>query len=395
VKRFSYWNQPQYITRPFNFAALATNNGVADQTNVQLEVVFTAPNMTTQTFLSPEGFTLPSGATDTLRILDVVPDSWDYPASEGTYSATFQIIQNEEDELPGNNIGNARTTRISLDEINPAFFQNDRNVISNLPQPEEATNAIHGNRFVFTDPEIANKVITHVDFVLLNNPPSSITVPGEIIFLNVRTGSVFDPVGPDNEIIRLFEEEEIQFVIEQANITTGGTAVWNSVELPTPLLIEPDLIYQGEVQIPVTDGPIAFVGLSNDNESGASVVQSLGENPLVWTFYADIATMIRFRTQDALTINTVSYESGIKLTQNYPNPFVDQTTMQYQTDETSAVRLEVFDITGKLVFQKNLGQSVALAVNIYTFERNNLSSGTYTYSLITDNDRVTRKMTIE
>jgi hypothetical protein len=392
VKRFSYWNQPQYITRPFNFAAIATNNGVADQTNVQLEVVFTAPNMTTQTFLSPEGFTLPAGATDTLRILDVVPDLWDYPASEGTYSATFQIIQNEEDELPGNNIGTARTTRISLDEINPAFFQNDRNAISNLPLPADAQDVIHGNRFVFTEPEVANRVITHIEFVLLNSG-TSITVPGEIIFLNVRTGSVYDPEDDNNVITRLFETEEIQFIIEPGSISAGGAPIWNSVELPTPILIEPDLIYQGEVEIPASDGPIAFVGLSNDNESGASVVANLED--MAWGSYTDIATMIRFRTQEVFTINTVSYESGIKLTQNYPNPFVDHTTIQYQLDETSNVRLEVYDINGKLMFADNLGLRVVGSANTYDFQRGNLAAGIYTYSLITDNDRVTRKMTIE
>ncbi len=395
VKRFSYWNQPQYITRPFNFTALATNNGVADQTNVQLEVVFTAPNSTSQTFYSAEGFTLTAGTTDTLRILNVIPDSWEYPAAAGTYTATFRIIQDQEDELPGNNIGTSRTTRISLDNVDPAIFQNDRNAITNLPLAPEAEGTIHGNRFVFTEPEVANKVITHLEFVLLNNPPNSITIPGEVILLNVRTGSVYDPEGPNNQVTRLFEDEEIQHVIESADISLGGTPIWVSIELPTPLLIEPDLIYQGEVELPAGDGPIAFVGLSNDKESGASVFINLGDASPSWFSYTDIATMIRFRTQDAETSSVVSYESGIKLTQNYPNPFVNQTTIQYQTDETSPVRLEVFDITGKLVIQKNLGQSVALAANVYTFERNNLPAGTYTYSLVTNNDRVTRKMTIE
>ncbi len=394
VKRFEYWNQPQYITRPFNFSATVINNGAVAQTNVQLEVTFIAPDLSTQTFLSEVGLTVETGGIDTLQILDVVPDAWEFPAAVGTYTAEFRVIQNETDAFPENNLGISHTTRISNDNSDPAFFQNDRGVASNLPLPDDASDAIHGNRFVFTQPEIANKAITHIEFVLLNSG-SSITVPGEIIFLNVRTGSVYDPEDDNNVVTRLFDTEEIQFIIEPGSITTAGAPIWNSVELPTPLLIEPDLIYQGEIEIPAGDGPIAFVALSNDNESLASVVINLGDGTPAWGSYTDIATMIRFRTQDAETSSTISYESGIKLTQNYPNPFIDYTTIQYQTDETSPVRLEVFDVTGKLVFQKNLGQSVALAANLYTFQRNDLPAGTYTYSIVSTNDRVTRKMTIE
>ncbi len=395
VKRFSYWNQPQYITRPFNFAAEVTNNGSMAQTEVKLRVTFDPPGAGTNEIFESEPITLDAGMMDTLRILDVIPDSWAYPAAAGTYTSSFEIVQAEEDLFPDNNIGTARTTRISLDTPNPAIFQNDRNVISGLPFPADAQDHIHGARFVFTEPEEANKVITHIEFVLITSG-TSVTQPGELLFLNVRTGSVFEPESATNVIERLFGDDEIEHTIQASDISTTGTPTWISIELPTPLLIEPDMIYQGEVEIPAAGVPIAFIALSNDNEIGSSAILDLADQAGGWvTFGNNIATMIRFRTQGTVLSTKVSYESGIKLTQNYPNPFVDQTTIQYQLDEAGEASLEVFDITGKLMVAKNLGFVPAGQVNFYTLDRQGLAAGTYTYSIVTENSRVTRKMIID
>jgi hypothetical protein len=81
--------------------------------------------------------------------------------------------------------------------------------------------------------------------------------------------------------------------------------------------------------------------------------------------------------------------------QNFPNPFVNQTRIQYQFDETTAATLEVHDMTGKLVFSDDLGIVTALSANSYMFNKGSLAPGMYTYSIVSDNSRITRKMTIE
>jgi hypothetical protein len=103
---------------------------------------------------------------------------------------------------------------------------------------------------------------------------------------------------------------------------------------------------------------------------------------------------LAFGTENILSVSDVSYESGIKLTQNFPNPVVDNTTIQFQLDEAASVTFEVFDITGKLVHSEDLGNVPALTNQLVDFNRAGLASGTYTYGVVTENERLTRKMII-
>ena len=78
---------------------------------------------------------------------------------------------------------------------------------------------------------------------------------------------------------------------------------------------------------------------------------------------------------------------------NYPNPFNPSTTIAFSLPETSQVRLEVFDLTGR---------SVALLVNEHlpagrhsaSFDAANLPSGLYVYRLEAGDFSTTRKMTL-
>jgi len=84
---------------------------------------------------------------------------------------------------------------------------------------------------------------------------------------------------------------------------------------------------------------------------------------------------------------------SFQLKQNYPNPFNPQTSISYQLEQSGNVRMEVFDITGRLV---------AILVDevqnpgYYTkrFNASNLSSGVYFYRIKTGNFVQTRAMMI-
>lgn len=79
------------------------------------------------------------------------------------------------------------------------------------------------------------------------------------------------------------------------------------------------------------------------------------------------------------------------LSQNYPNPFNPKTVISYSIPKDNKVTLKVFDI---------LGREVATLVNEVkpagtykvNFNGKNLSSGVYIYSLITDEQIITRKL---
>lgn len=399
VRKFEYWNQPDYITRPFNFAAPATNNGSLEQTNVTLQVTAFLDGDSIDSFVSDQ-INLASGDTDTLRIYDINPDWWSDMPETGTYTFSYEVFADATDERPDDNIGDIRSTRISNDDDNGgfAFMQNDRDAFTNF-YPTLGDDVIWGNRFVFTEPDVADDaVITHVEFVL-SGSANAPTTPGEIMYVNVRTGSVLTEEGPDNVMEILFDEEEIEYVIEEDQLSAGNT-IWISVELPSTVLIETDKIFQAEVQVPAIGAPAVIHAQSNLQEPGAGVLYDFAEpstGPQGWFTLGDLAPLIRFRTQDASEVSTdfITVEHGIKLTQNYPNPVVDNTMIQFQLDNASPVTFQVFDISGKLVHSEDLGNVPALDARIIDFNSQGLSSGTYTYSIVTENDRVTRKMTIE
>lgn len=81
------------------------------------------------------------------------------------------------------------------------------------------------------------------------------------------------------------------------------------------------------------------------------------------------------------------------ISQNYPNPFNSSTNIQITIPQNSFVRLKVYNI---------LGEEIATLINnqmtagkyIVKFNGDDLPSGTYFYSLVTEDLIITRKMTL-
>ncbi len=81
------------------------------------------------------------------------------------------------------------------------------------------------------------------------------------------------------------------------------------------------------------------------------------------------------------------------LQQNYPNPFNPTTNIQFVLPTSGSVRLQVFDINGKLV--KTLAEaSLSAGEHTITFDAKNLPSGTYLYRLQTPYGSSSKTMTL-
>ncbi len=81
------------------------------------------------------------------------------------------------------------------------------------------------------------------------------------------------------------------------------------------------------------------------------------------------------------------------LRQNYPNPFNPTTMITYTLTEPSHVRLQVFDMQGKLV-QMLINQQKGPGAYTLPFDAGNMPSGVYIYRLDTDSGSEARKMTL-
>ncbi len=392
-----YSDHPYYVKEPFNFACEVSNMGTEIQTNVQLMVTINSPleEVPSETYYS-EPISLESGASDTIRAYGIEPEMWAMP-DVGAYSIDYEVIQAETEQRPSDNIGTSSFFEVNGDE-DFGIMGNDRNNISHYPFAGD--DFIWGNRFVFEDiTGITNLAITHVEFVLQTGGSVNTEV-GEVCFPNVRRGSVLEEESVDNELFRYFGDDELEFTIEEEDLTqAGGDLNWVSYELPEPILVEPNTIYQAELELPAIGDDVMFIGLSDRQETYTGVFydfSNVSSGPNGWWYDGgNLVPLLRFRVDLISSVDKISYESGIKLTQNYPNPFVRTTSIQFQLDVTGEVFLEVYDISGKLVRDERLGMIPANSAQVYEFDAQGLAPGTYTYSIRSNDHRVTRKMTIE
>lgn len=82
-----------------------------------------------------------------------------------------------------------------------------------------------------------------------------------------------------------------------------------------------------------------------------------------------------------------------RLSQNYPNPFNPVTKIEYQLPQVSKVYFQIFDMTGRVIYDQSYEQKPAGTYNI-SFDASSLSSGVYIYRLKAGDYVETKKMTL-
>jgi hypothetical protein len=411
---FEYEFTPDYLVKPMQFGAVVINDCAQEpQTNIVLNVSIEGPDG--ETFLTTSSNStiesLESGTSDTIWTELVFPEAWNTDvAAAGEYLISYEVVQEEEDERPEDNTGDTRRFTISSDAENDGFaiFQNNSTTYFGTFL-EYGEDAIWSTAYVFPEPQVTNTVITHVEAVFLNQDGFAVTQAGEIVYFNVRDGAILDedPEDPstttgvyfDQDNPLQYESADLEHIITEEDLwvpSSGFPQNWASFELPAAVLIEAGKVYQAEFRVPAAETGIVFPPISNQRTEAYSTLFYLFDDEGWFSIGNSGSIAIRFRTTDASAVaDKLSYESGIKLTQNYPNPFHAETRIQYQLDETSNVRLNVHDINGKLMFSDNLGLRNAGTAYIYDFERRNMAAGLYTYTISTQHAQLTRKMVIE
>ncbi|RYD80238.1 MAG: T9SS type A sorting domain-containing protein [Sphingobacteriales bacterium] len=94
----------------------------------------------------------------------------------------------------------------------------------------------------------------------------------------------------------------------------------------------------------------------------------------------------------ALYANKKNVSNIFEVKQNQPNPFGNTTLIEYSSPGVQAVSFKVYDIVGHQVYNKEM--MATAGDNTVKFERNNLKSGIYFYSLQMGEKLITKKMTI-
>ncbi len=81
------------------------------------------------------------------------------------------------------------------------------------------------------------------------------------------------------------------------------------------------------------------------------------------------------------------------VSQNRPNPFNGITNIEVNLTEASVLSLEVFNVTGQKVYEKNYGKTAA-GVHTLQFNGSDLPAGLYFYTVRAGNNTVTKKMIV-
>jgi hypothetical protein len=81
------------------------------------------------------------------------------------------------------------------------------------------------------------------------------------------------------------------------------------------------------------------------------------------------------------------------LNQNVPNPANEITRIDFELLSPQKVTVIVTDMLGKVVSKENLGP-LSQGTHQYTFDVSNLNAGIYHYTILTENGKLTKSMSV-
>lgn len=140
---------------------------------------------------------------------------------------------------------------------------------------------------------------------------------------------------------------------------------------------------------------MAFIGarlIDIDNDGYINIMAPMGRFLQISEYFFSLSD---WESTGMIGINpiTVNIPLGFQLYQNYPNPFNSQTVIKYEIPKKSNIKISIFDITGKEVYNLFNGTNTAGKYSL-NFNSANLSSGIYFYVLYDDNNIVQSKKMI-
>ena len=142
-----------------------------------------------------------------------------------------------------------------------------------------------------------------------------------------------------------------------------------------------------------------YNGIGNEFDSGNALTVDNQGNVYVTGGSDNIGNtdFVTIKYSSTIGIQPISTEipDRFLLKQNYPNPFNPSTRIQFSipnaATDSRSVKLEIYDISGKLI-RTLLNEDLSAGMYEIDFEASGLATGTYFYRLTTDNFTETKKM---
>jgi len=152
--------------------------------------------------------------------------------------------------------------------------------------------------------------------------------------------------------------------------------------------------YFGAVVVPEDgEGELSVMSNANsDSDFSTGEIDLSGGGDYVWFNRPDVPA-VRLAFGEIVGIEELNLIDGVASINNMPNPVNDLTTINFTLVDALEVSIEIVDITGKVIFSENQGTRAAGAHQVQ-IDASAYADGVYFYSLISGDQRMTRKMVV-
>jgi hypothetical protein len=179
--------------------------------------------------------------------------------------------------------------------------------------------------------------------------------------------------------------------------TPASAAASEFVYLPfeDPIALEAGNFYFGGVIVEFeTEEELTVLGNANsDTDNSTGVYSQAGSGDYVWFTSQTATPAIRLILSQRVGIDEIANLNGIELYQNVPNPAEATTSIRFELLQARRVALEIRDLQGRLIEVLDQGMLPAGTHNV-VYDVAGLGAGLYTYTLVADGMRLTKKMNI-
>ncbi|MDX1651389.1 MAG: T9SS type A sorting domain-containing protein [Brumimicrobium sp.] len=341
-----------------------SNIGLNTQNNVQLEVL--VDDGTTQSTLnSLTGTSLAPGVTDSL----VTSTNWMPSGAAGTtFNMFFSAVQTEtEQEGSDNLITETFNITDSVYSVDNGILQSS---ISNFSGNANQAFKIGNQMEVMSTGDI-----TSVSVYVANRAASA----GQEIFAEIY---VFD--GTDF----VYAADAPFYVLTNADL---GTFVTLPLSTMLPVAAG-DIILVMAGHQGSGDPNVADVRFGQAQKVDQGIVVGAAADGVLANLIDPNAVMVRVNMPADASVSQNEFDN-LKVSQNFPNPFSNQTVIQYTLENASEVNYSLVDLTGKVVLEVNEGNVNAGGHSI-KIDGSTLSNGVYYFNMTAGDTKVTRKLVV-
>ena len=133
---------------------------------------------------------------------------------------------------------------------------------------------------------------------------------------------------------------------------------------------------------------------NSDTDNSTIIYQQAGSGDYVWFTSQTATPAIRLITCPVVSVGVLGAFNGVHLDGNFPNPTAGETRFRFNADWGGDFIIELRDLQGRLVDVVDLGSRPA-GEHTVVYNASALADGMYTYSLVADGVRSTKKMRVQ